>query len=328
MLSNTLQNLMDPAILFFFLGCVIALLKSNLEIPSPIVRFFSLYLLMAMGFKGGVALSTASVEWSMIGTLAAAMVLAVTIPALAYLYLRHRYSRFDAAAIAAAYGSVSAVTFITATQLLEREGIPFSGHMMVALVLMESPAIVMAVYLAHLARRNVGAEVHTGKETIAILREALTDGAQLLLLGSLAIGAVVGMEGKKIMDPFTGQIFKGILAFFLLEMGLTVVRKGRKLSGSLHGLIVFGIVTPLLSAMIALSLALLLGLGHGDALLLIVLGASASYIVVPAVLREAVPEANPSLYFGAALVVTFPFNILLGLPIYHGLVGWALSLKV
>lgn len=328
MLSNALQNLMDPAILFFFLGCVIALLKSNLEIPSPIVRFFSLYLLMAMGFKGGVALSTAPVEWSMIGTLTAAMALAVTIPALAYLYLRHRYSRFDAAAIAAAYGSVSAVTFITATQLLEREGIPFSGHMMVALVLMESPAIIMAVYLAHLARRNnASAGVHAGKETAAILREALTDGAQLLLLGSLVIGAVVGMEGKKIMDPFTGQIFKGILAFFLLEMGLTIVRKGRKLSGSLHGLIVFGIATPLLSAMIALGLALLLGLGHGDALLLIVLGASASYIVVPAVLREAVPEANPGLYFGAALVVTFPFNILLGLPIYHSLVGWTLSLK-
>jgi hypothetical protein len=316
---TALQNLLDPSILFFFLGCLIALVRSNLEIPPAIARFFSLYLLMAMGFKGGVALSTSPLELKTLATLASALVLAVILPLLAYAYLIRRLSPFDAAAVAAAYGSVSAVTFITATQFLEREGISFGGHMMVAMVLMESPAIVMAMLLAHRARNQISHATAQGSGTSlgGVIKEALTDGSQLLLLGSLAIGAIVGLDGKKIMDPFTGQIFKGILAFFLLEMGLTVVRKGREFERGFHDLIVFGIFMPLVSAVIATTFALVIGLGHGDALLLVVLGASASYIVVPAVLRHAIPEANPSLYFGSALVVTFPFNIMLGIPLYH-----------
>lgn len=320
---TALQNLLDPSILFFFLGCLIALVRSNLEIPPAIARFFSLYLLMAMGFKGGVALSTSPLEPLELAALASSLVLAVILPLLAYAYLIRRFSPFDAAAVAAAYGSVSAVTFITATQFLEREGVAFGGHMMVAMVLMESPAIVMAVLLAQHARRQSSPGLVQGSESSfgGVLKEALTDGSQLLLLGSLAIGAIVGLEGKKIMDPFTGQIFKGILAFFLLEMGLTVVRKGREFERGFHDLIAFGILMPLVSAAIACVFALAIGLGHGDALLLVVLGASASYIVVPAVLRHAIPEANPSLYFGSALVVTFPFNIMFGIPIYH----WALT---
>lgn len=316
MSTSAFQMLLDPAILFFFLGCFIALVKSNLEIPPAIARFFSLYLLMAMGFKGGVALSTSSLSWMMIGTLLAAMGSAVIIPFIAYAYLRKRYSTFDAAAIAAAYGSVSAVTFITATQFLERQGVPFSGHMMVAMVLMETPAIIMAIFLAHLARRNSSnsEKFATPRE---VLREALTDGNQLLLLGSLLIGFVVGVEGKKIMDPFTGEIFKGILAFFLLEMGLMVVRKGRELNQGFRQLIGFGLMMPLISASLAAGCTFVLGLDVGDSLLLVVLSASASYIVVPAVLRTAIPEANPSLYFGSALVITFPFNILIGIPLYY-----------
>lgn len=310
------NNLMDPAVLFFFLGCVIALARSNLEIPPAIARFFSLYLLMAVGFKGGVALSGAAPDWTMIGTLLAAMALAILIPALAYLYLRRRFSGFDAAAIAAAYGSVSAVTFITATQFLERNAIDFSGHMMVAMVLMESPAIIMAVVLAHHVRQQQGGAPAGPGLGRQILRESVTDGSQLLLIGSLVIGALVGVEGKKIMDPFTSDIFKGILAFFLLEMGLTVVKKGRDLKQGFSSLIGFGLIMPLIGALLALGCAALLQLPHGDALLLMVLAASASYIVVPAALREAIPEANPGLYFGAALVVTFPFNILLGIPLY------------
>jgi hypothetical protein len=313
---TALQNLLDPAILFFFLGCTIALARSNLEIPPAIAKFFSLYLLMAMGFKGGVALSSHPFGWTSLVTLLAAMLLAVVMPLLAYAWLRRHLAPFDAAAVAAAYGSVSAVTFITATQFLEREGVDFSGHMMVAMVLMESPAIVMALLLANHARRRSGQAVAAAQHA-GILREALTDGAQLLLLGSLVIGAIVGLEGEKIMDPFTGDIFKGILAFFLLEMGMTVVRKGRELERGFHNLIGFGLLMPLVGAVLATLLAMAIGLEHGDALLLVVLAASASYIVVPAVLRHAIPEANPSLYFGAALVVTFPFNILLGIPLYH-----------
>jgi hypothetical protein len=319
-----LQNLLDPAILFFFLGCAIAMVRSNLEIPPAISRFFSLYLLMAMGFKGGVALSTSPLDWTSLATLLCAMAMALIIPFWGYLYLRRRFSAFDAAAVAAAYGSVSAVTFITATQFLEREGIPFGGHMMVAMVLMESPAIVMAVFLAHHARRQIGTEKDVGTPSGTILREALTDGSQLLLLGSLVIGALVGIDGKKTMDPFTGEIFKGILAFFLLEMGLTVVRKSREFQRGFYNLIGFGLVMPLLSAALATGFAYTLDLGHGDALLLVVLGASASYIVVPAVLRHAIPEANPSLYFGSALVITFPFNILIGIPLYHTALGYIL----
>lgn len=313
---TALQNLLDPAILFFFLGCVIALARSNLDIPAPIAKFFSLYLLMAMGFKGGVALSTSPFGWTSLATLLAAVLLAMVLPLLAYAWLRRRFARFDAAAIAAAYGSVSAVTFITATQFLEREGVGYSGHMMVAMVLMESPAIVMALLLAQHARRRSGQTAQALRHA-GILREALTDGAQLLLLGSLAIGAIVGLEGNRIMDPFTGDIFKGILAFFLLEMGMTVVRKGRELQGGFRHLLGFGLLMPLVGATLAAGLARAIGLGPGDALLLVVLAASASYIVVPAVLRHAIPEANPSLYFGAALVVTFPFNILFGIPLYH-----------
>lgn len=316
-----LQNLLDPSILFFFLGCVIALLRSNLDIPPSIVRFFSLYLLMAMGFKGGVALSTSVIAFKMLATLASALALAVILPLVAYAYLIKRLSPLDAAAVAASYGSVSAVTFITATQFLEREGVAFGGHMMVAMVLMESPAIVMAMLLAHRARNRMPSDpAKSSNATFGhVLREALTDGSQLLLLGSLVIGSIVGLDGKKIMDPFTGQIFKGILAFFLLEMGLTVVRKGRELGREFYDLIAFGILMPLLSATIATLFAIAIGLSQGDALLLVVLGASASYIVVPAVLRHAIPEANPSLYFGAALVVTFPFNIVFGIPFYHKL---------
>jgi uncharacterized protein len=314
---SALQNLLDPAILFFFLGCAVAMVRSNLEIPSAISRFFSLYLLMAMGFKGGIALSTSPLSWTSLATLLCAMAMAVIVPMAGYLYLRRRFSPFDAAAVAAAYGSVSAVTFITAIQFLEREGIPFGGHMMVAMVLMESPAIVMAVLLAHHARSRTSGAQPAHASTGQILREALTDGSQLLLLGSLLIGALVGIDGQKAMNPFTGEIFKGILAFFLLEMGLTVVRKSREFERGFYDLIGFGLTMPLLSAAVATGFAYILGLGQGDALLLVVLAASASYIVVPAVLRHAIPEANPSLYFGAALVITFPFNILIGIPLYQ-----------
>ncbi|MCX7627892.1 MAG: sodium-dependent bicarbonate transport family permease [Methylophilaceae bacterium] len=322
---SAIQNLLDPPILFFFLGCLMAMVRSNIDIPPAITRFFSLYLLMAIGFKGGVALSTSPLGMTALATLAGALVLAVLLPLLAYAFLVRQLSAFDAAAVAAAYGSVSAITFITATQYLERQGVAFGGHMMVAMVLMESPAIVMAILLAQHARQRTNSALPPNPEIRSnfggVLREALTDGSQLLLLGSLMIGAIVGLDGKKIMDPFTGQIFKGILAFFMLEMGLTVVRKGQELERGFHNLIPFGILMPLVGAILSTLIAIALRLGQGDALLLVVLGASASYIVVPAVLRHAIPEANPSIYFGSALVVTFPFNIVFGIPLYH----WVLT---
>lgn len=318
--AKSLASLLDPAILFFLLGLFAGAIRSNLEVPPAIAKFFSLYLLMSIGFKGGVSLAQTGFTPAAGSAIAAAMLLALAVPAYAFAILRRRLSPFDAAAIAATYGSVSAVTFITAVGFVERQGVPYGGHMTVALVLMESPAIIMAVVLAAIARRQVApATARAGAADAklgAILREAFSDGAHLLLLGSLVIGLVTGEGGKKALDPFVGQIQKGVLALFLLDMGLLVAARLRELRGNAAFLGAFGIGVPLANAVLAGALARAFGLGLGDAFLLAVLAASASYIVVPAVLRYAIPEANASLYFGLSLAITFPFNVVLGLPLY------------
>jgi hypothetical protein len=313
------RTLLDPAILFFFFGLFAGAVRSNLEIPPAIAKFFSLYLLLSVGFKGGVNLAqtgfTAAMGWALL----AALLLAVLVPAYTFLILRRRLNPFDAAAIAATYGSVSAVTFITAAGFIERQGAPFGGYMAVALVLMESPAILMAVLLANLVRRQGGAGTKAAPVSLrSLLHEAFTDGAHLLLLGSLLIGYITGDAGKQILDPFTGQIQKGILAFFLLDMGLVVATRARAWHGHGGFLVAFGVCVPLVNAALAAGLARLFGLGLGDAFLLAVLAASASYIVVPAVLRYAIPEANAGLYFGMSLAITFPFNLTVGIPLYYG----------
>ena len=316
--------LVDPAILFFFFGLLAGAVRSNLEIPPPIAKFLSLYLLMSIGFKGGVSLAQTGATPSMGCALLAAMILAFVVPAYAFAILRRRLNAFDAAAIAATYGSVSAVTFITAAGFLERQSVDFGGHMAVALVLMESPAIIMAVALANVARRHAASPGAVTPATVPagrILHEAFSDGAHLLLIGSLAIGFLTGGDGKKLLDPFIGQIQKGMLAFFLLDMGLFVAARARELRTNGAFLAAFGICVPLLNAVLAAVLARAFGLGLGDAFLLTVLGASASYIVVPAVVRYAIPEANASLYFGMSLVITFPFNIIVGIPLYFTVIG-------
>lgn len=312
-----MQNLLDPAILFFVFGLVAGALRSNLEIPPPIARFLSLYLLMALGLKGGFALAgsglTAEVAWS----LGCALALAVVVPAAGYALLVRRLSRFDAAAIAATYGSVSAVTFITAVQYLENQGTPYGGHMAAAMALMESPAIVMAVVLANMARRREGATATGTPHGLGkVLHESLTDGAQLLLLGAMVVGLVTGEAGQKAMQPFSGDLFKGMLAFFLLDMGLLAARNFGTLRGQSPWLLVYAIGAPVVHAALALALAKVAELSVGNTTLLMVLAGSASYIAVPAVVREAIPEAKPSLYFGMSLGLTFPFNILVGIPLY------------
>jgi len=320
MLPTALQTLLDPAVLFFFLGCGIALMRSNLSIPPAVASFISLYLLLSLGFKGGVALASSPITSSVVLAIISGMALALVIPLIAFAYLRRRMSPFDAAAVAAAYGSVSAVTFITATQFLDRQLIAYDGYMTVVMVLMETPAILMAITFAHAARQQ--ATPTAGAMSWGhILREAMTDGPHLLLIGSLVIGLLVGPEGKQVMNPFTGDIFKGFLAFFLLEMGLNVVHKGREHQQGFKQIMIFGIVMPLIAAAIALGVSQLIGMGYGNSLLLMTLAASASYIVVPAIAKHAIPEANPSLYFGSALVITFPFNIIIGIPLYHAILS-------
>ena len=314
-----MQNFLDPAILFFVFGLLAGALRSNLEIPPQIARFLALYLLMALGLKGGFALARSGLDTEVAVSLGCAILLAVVVPALGYKLLRRGLSRYDAAALAATYGSVSAVTFITAAQYMDTRGLSYGGHMAAAMALMESPAIVMAVVLANMARQRehgAAAAVAQGPGLRKILHESFTDGAQLLLLGAMAIGLVTGEAGQKAMHPFSGDLFKGMLAFFLLDMGLLAARNFGALKGRTPWLAAYALGGPLLHAGLALALAAAAGLSPGNGALLMVLAASASYIAVPAVLREAIPEASPSLYFGMSLGLTFPFNILVGIPLY------------
>jgi len=321
-----MQNLIDPAILFFIFGVLAGTVKSNLEIPPAISRFLSLYLLMALGLKGGFALSQSGLTANVGISLAAAVGLAIVIPLMGYTILRRFVSGFDAAAVAATYGSVSAVTFVTAVQFLENQDIAYGGHMAAAMALMESPAIILAVVFANSLRQKAakgavasadGAQAPKASVSVGkILHESFTDGAQLLLLGAMAIGMITGDAGKAAMQPFSVDLFKGMLAFFLLDMGLMAARNLPQVKGKSPVLVAYAIVGPIVHATMALGLAFLLNLSAGDGALLMVLAASASYIAVPAVLRYALPEANPSLYFGLSLGITFPLNIVFGIPIY------------
>lgn len=311
-----MSNFLDPAILFFIFGVFAGAVRSNLEIPQPISRFLSLYLLMALGLKGGFALQRSGFTAEIAMSLGIAIALAVIVPVLGYLVLRRSLNRLDATAIAATYGSVSAVTFITASQSLNQAGIPYGGHMAAAMALMESPAIILAIVLANKARQaNTGGSVQRigmGK----VLHESFTDGAQLLLLGAMCVGLVSGDDGQKIMAPFSIDLFKGMLSFFLLDMGLMAANNFGGLKGKPRIILLYAIIAPLVHSMIALGLCLLAGLPLGNTILLMVLAASASYIAVPAVLRHALPEVNPGLYMGMSLGLTFPFNIILGIPLY------------
>ena len=337
-----MNSLLDPAILFFAVGVVAGLLKSDLEIPPQVSKFLSLYLLMALGLKGGFALAQSGFTAEVAGGIGAGLLMAVLVPGMGYLFLRRHVSRFDAAAVAASYGSVSAVTFVTTMQWLETQQIAFGGHMMVTLVLMESPAILMAVLIAT-ALRATGAGVGAGSAGVSwggghaaavlasggpaagmpvkkVLHESLTNGAHLLLIGSMVVGFLGGEAAQSTLKPFSGDLFKGMLSFFLLDMGLLVARNFASARAQSPLLVAYAAIAPFVHAGIALGLAWLLGLQAGDATLLMVLSASASYIVVPAVLREAIPEANPALYFGLSLGITFPLNIVVGIPTYA---SWA-----
>jgi hypothetical protein len=310
-----MSNFLDPAILFFIFGAFAGAVKSNLEIPQPIARFLSLYLLMALGLKGGFALHKSGFTLEIGQALGLSIALAVIIPLLGYLVLRVKLNNYDSAAIAATYGSVSAVTFITATQVLDQYGIGFGGYMAAAMALMESPAIILAILLANKARASSSSSIQpVGMSKIS--HESFTDGAQLLLLGSMIVGLVSGDAGQKIMAPFSIDLFKGMLAFFLLDMGLMAAKNFGGLNGKPRIVLLYAILAPLVHASIALGLSRLLGLALGDTVLLMVLAASASYIAVPAVLRHALPEVNPALYMGMSLGITFPFNIILGIPLY------------
>ena len=311
--------LLAPTILFFIFGIFAGLVKSNLEIPQPISRFLSLYLLMALGLKGGFALNQSGFTPEIAISLGLAITLAIVIPLLGYNLLKRKLDKLDAAAIAATYGSISAVTFITTTQVLDQAGISYGGHMAAAMALMESPAIIIAIILANRIRQqrsgNANGHISLGK----VLHESFTDGGQLLLLGALVVGLISGDAGHKVMAPFSIDLFKGLLAFFLLDMGLLAAKSVGELKGKPTVTFVYAFIAPPVNAMMALGLCHLLDVPLGDTILLMILAASASYIAVPAVLRHAMPEVSPALYMGMSLGITFPLNIILGIPIYSAI---------
>lgn len=311
-----LDNLLSPPILFFFLGAGATLLRSDLEVPASIGRFLSLYLLIAIGLHGGHELSQSELGASIVIVLLVAMATSLLVPVWSFAFLRLRLDVPNAAAIAATYGSISAVTFITAVNFLTTIEVQFGGHMVAAMALMESPAIVSGVLLA----RMFGATNGERSDWRELGREAFLNGAVLLLLGSLLIGFLTGDKGWAAVRPLVYDPFKGVLCFFLLEMGLVAARRLPDLRASGTFLVGFGIIAAVVHGLLGVGLGWLLAMPPGDALLLAMLVGSASYIAVPAAVRLAIPDANPSLYVPMSLGVTFPFNIIIGIPLYYSLI--------
>jgi len=311
-------NLFQPVILFFFLGLLASVLKSDLEIPQPLPKLFSLYLLIAIGLHGGYEISKSGIDYYVLKTLMAAMFLAFIVPIYAFFILLKKVDVYNAAGIAATYGSISAVTFITATNFLQTLNTEYGGHMVASMALMESPAIVIGLILASLfSKNNSGVQL----EFRELAKESLLNGSVFLLMGSLFIGFVTKENGWKAMEPVYGDLFKGLLAFFLLDMGLVTGKRLYEIKRVGSFLAIFGIIFPIFNAIIAIIIAKLLVLTKGDAFLLSVLAASASYIAVPASLRISLPEASPGLYVTMSLAVTFPFNIIFGIPLYYYVVN-------
>lgn len=312
--SLIVSNILNPPVLFFFLGMTAVFVKSDLEIPAPVPKLLSLYLLFAIGFKGGVELVKSGITQEVILTLLASVLMACTVPIYTFFILRLKLDTYDAAAIAATYGSISAVTFITASAFLSEIGIKYDGYMVAALALMESPAIIVGLILVNIFAVDKSKEKDFSWSEV--LQEAFLNSSVFLLVGSLLIGVLTGEHGWKVLEPFTQGMFYGVLTFFLLDMGLVAARRIKDLQKTGIFLIAFAILIPILNAGMGLLIAKFIGMPQGDALLFAVLCASASYIAVPAAMRLTVPEANPSLYVSTALAVTFPFNIVVGIPLY------------
>ena len=310
-LSLAAQNLLSPIVLFFVLGVGAALARSDLTIPEAVAKGISLYLLFAIGFKGGVAVSNNGIDLTLGMTLMAGVILSFVLPFIAFALLRwiSQLSRTDAAAVAGHYGSISIVTFVAATSVLQSSGIVAEGYMVAVAAAMEAPAIFSALLLVSSGGK--------GRMDGALIREILLNGSIVLLVGSFFIGWITGAEGMAKIEALIVSPFQGVLCLFLLDMGLVAGRGLKQGRAVLRpGPLVFGMLMPVIGSCLGLAFALLIGLSLGGAVLLMVLAASASYIAVPAAMRVALPEANPSVYLTLSLGVTFPFNLTLGIPLY------------
>lgn len=310
------ENLTNPALLFFILGIIAVKLKSDLEIPPNSSKFISLYLLFSIGFKGGQELAHSEFTLEIVWSVLFGIFIALIIPIYSFFILRRKFNVFDAGAIAAAYGSVSAVTFVTAASFLEIQHMAFSGHMVAVMALMEAPAIIVGVILIRLFDKKK----ETNTSLISLIKHSFTNGSVLLILGSLVIGLLASEEQAMGIKPFTNDLFKGFLAIFLLDMGIV---SGKKLGDFVKSgwfAVFFALVIPLINGCVVALCSQIVTDDIGNRFMLAVLAASASYIAVPAAMKIAVPKANPGLFLPMTLAVTFPLNITIGMPIYLTLI--------
>jgi len=323
-LDLILQNILNPPILFFFLGMLAVFFKSELSIPQPLPKLFSLYLLIAIGLHGGYELSKSGIDIYIFKSLGLAVFMATLVPIYSYFILRIKLDTYNAVAVAATFGSISAVTFITGITYLQTIGVEYGGYMVAAMTLMESPAIIIGLVFATLFAKDKNDKDNkekTGTNWGEILREAFLNPSVYLLVGALIIGILTGQKGWDSMEPLFGTLFKGMLAFFLLDMGIVAAKRIYELKKLGLFLIIFAIAMPIFNASLSMALAYFFELSKGDAFLLALLSGSDSYIAVPAAMRLSVPEANPGIYLPLSLAITFPFNISLGIPLYYYLIN-------
>jgi len=319
MLSLGLQNLLSPTVLFFALGLLAVWARSDLAIPEAVAKFLSLYLLLSIGFRGGAEVAHHGLSTPLVASIAVGVALSFGLPFIAYAMLRSvtGLGVIDAASIAGHYGSISAVTFAAVTGILAQMGVPYDGYLVAVAAAMETPAIFAALLLAN--RQGGGSGAGSGG---ALIREVAFNGSVVILLGAFAIGAITGERGLTLLKPFIVDPFAGFLCFFLLDMGMVAGRglqQGRRhLSFAVTS---FAVIMPLVGATLAAGLATVIGLSVGSSAVLITLAASASYIAVPAAMRLALPDANPALPLTLSLGVTFPFNLLVGIPLYIAFAG-------
>jgi hypothetical protein len=311
-LNLLIENLTNPALLFFVLGIVAVLVKSDLEIPSNSSKFISIYLLFSIGFKGGQELShetfTAEIFWSILFGVG----LSLIIPIYTFFILKRNLSVFNAGAIAAAYGSVSAVTFVTAASYLEIQNLILHGHMVAIMALMESPAIIIGLLLITIYSKDKSNKINK----INVIKHSFTNGSVLLILGSLLIGFLASDQQAEGIKPFTNDLFKGFLALFLLDMGISSGKKLKSFFEFGWFPLIFAIFIPLFNGIVFTALSSIVTDDISNRFMLGILAASASYIAVPAAMKITVPQANPGLFLPMALAVTFPINITIGMPIY------------
>jgi len=313
-LTLAAANLLSPIVLCFVLGAVAAGLRSDLSIPESVAKGIAIYLMLAIGLKGGVSMAGAETEGA-VPAIVVAIAVSFVLPVVGYYLLRKvaRAPVADAAAIAAHYGSVSVVTFVTAQQFLAARGVPFEPYLVAMLAAMETPAIVTGLALARMG----GVAGRSGEARGHVLREVFLNGSVVLLVGGFAIGWVVGPQGMVKVAPLMVDLFNGLLCLFLLDMGLVAVRQLRSISELRPTLVAFAIVMPIIGATVGIVGAYVLGLSPGGAALFAILGGSASYIAVPAAMRLALPQARASIYVTLSLGITFPFNVVFGIPLYY-----------